>query len=67
MLKKSSIMMSVAALLVVSGCGAKDQTVTSQGSEQTSTSKAESSQVSGTLSFYTSQPEERHDEVAGCI
>ncbi|MDF2646816.1 MAG: transporter substrate-binding protein [Paenibacillus sp.] len=58
MLKKSGIMMSVAALLVISGCGAKDQTVTSQGSEQTSTSKAASTQLSGTLSFYTSQPEE---------
>lgn len=59
MLKKSGIMMSVAALLVISGCGAKEQVVTSKGSEQTSTSKETvSSQVSGTLSFYTSQPEE---------
>jgi iron(III) transport system substrate-binding protein len=56
--KKSGLMMGLAVLMVISGCGSKDQSVPAQGAEQTSMNKAAASPVAGHLSFYTSQPEE---------
>ncbi|UQZ83267.1 Iron uptake protein A1 precursor [Paenibacillus konkukensis] len=59
LLKKGSMLMSVAALLLFSGCGTSPQpsgaqTAQSAGSKQ----EAAGSGVSGKLAFYTSQPEE---------
>ncbi|MEC0226783.1 ABC transporter substrate-binding protein [Paenibacillus alba] len=57
LMKKGSIIASLAVLLVVSGCGAKTaQPSPSQGAQATPSATA--AQVSGKLTFYTSQPED---------
>ncbi|UKS25996.1 ABC transporter substrate-binding protein [Paenibacillus sp. HWE-109] len=57
LMKKGSILASLAVLLVVSGCGAKTaQPSPSQGAQ--ATPQAAASKVSGKLTFYTSQPED---------
>ncbi|GFZ87284.1 ABC transporter substrate-binding protein [Paenibacillus marchantiophytorum] len=57
LMKKGSIIASLAVLLVVSGCGAKTaQPSPSQGAQ--ATPQATAAKVSGKLTFYTSQPED---------
>ncbi len=54
-IKKSLVWPALAALLVFSGCSAQGQQTSTEGSGE---STATSTGISGSLSFYTSQPEE---------
>ncbi|MCZ8515770.1 ABC transporter substrate-binding protein [Paenibacillus filicis] len=61
MIRKGSILMSLTALLVFSGCGTSGQPSASQGTgaaPKQETPKQDTAALSGKLSFYTSQPEE---------
>ncbi|SCW50632.1 extracellular solute-binding protein [Paenibacillus tianmuensis] len=61
LLKKGSLLMSLTALLVFSGCGTSGQPAANQGAQPGSKqepAKQETNTPSGKLTFYTSQPED---------
>ncbi|WP_339371631.1 ABC transporter substrate-binding protein [Paenibacillus elgii] len=61
LLKKGSLLMSLTALLVFSGCGTSGQSAANQGAQPGSKqepAKQETNAPSGKLTFYTSQPED---------